>query len=349
MAPLPVSLPMARSSTMGAAILGDVSEPVLQQWFRQRPDIGLDYSASGQPTSTDLGHDQYQSTSATGSRRAQRHGLRFKKKHISVAEKLLSRQNMELSCTCRYSKLLLVIQHMLLLSHVATADEKMGLNVSQHPPEVNVTEGGRAKMMCSWNINEIESVRVNWLKDNVNIFTNVKGEHRYERKVYIMERNYSTFTILGASLNDSALYHCEVFVEIPPPVVRARGEGTMLKVFVVDAQGNTMTWILVAISPIILVMIVVLCYYFWKVKCPQSNDNLVYENTSRIKKEAGKQKTEKRSQYYVDSSELWHEGWKSRDKPENIYKNISVAQCRKLQTMDKVLKKDSPSVIRSDD
>ncbi|XP_051889760.1 uncharacterized protein LOC127580395 [Pristis pectinata] len=216
-------------------------------------------------------------------------------------------------------------------------------------------------MACSWNTSQIESVRVNWLKDSINIFTNIAGKHRDERAEYIVEMNYSSLTILNASLNDSALYLCEVFVEIPPPVRRARGKGTMLKVFErelrdmdlaspegIATKTNLITWILIAISPIILIVFIALCYCFWKVKCSQRNDNFVYENSTVLKK-AAKQKKEKSSQCCVNNSELRLDCQKTKEKSDNIYNNISVAQWRKHQTMNKMTKEDSPSVIYQND
>ncbi|XP_072112717.1 uncharacterized protein [Mobula birostris] len=198
-------------------------------------------------------------------------------------------------------------------------------------------------MMCSWDSNQIESVRVNWLKDNINIFSNKTGKYQYGRTKYIVEMNSSSLTILSVSQNDSAIYHCEVFVEIPS-FRRARGEGTILNVIDIATETDFITWILVAVSPIILIVFIVLFYCFWRAKCSQRNDRYVYENSTAKKREAIKEE-DKRSQLYVNSSELRHNCQKTKDKSENIYKNISVAQWRKHQTMNRMPKKDLPSVI----
>lgn len=86
-------------------------------------------------------------------------------------------------------------------------------------------------MMCSWTNSHVESVRVNWLKERIGIFTNTSGEYIEGRRKYVVGTNYSSLTIHNARLNDSAMYYCEVLVEIPPPVRRRGGQGTMIHVY----------------------------------------------------------------------------------------------------------------------
>ncbi|XP_072897938.1 uncharacterized protein [Hemitrygon akajei] len=251
---------------------------------------------------------------------------------------------MEVRSSRLYSKLLPLIQHMLLLSCMAIAGGTVDLKIIQHPPEANVSVGNQVVMMCSWNSSQIESVRVNWLKDGINIFSNKTGNYQDGRTKYTVEVNSSSLTIQSVSQNDSAFYLCEVFVEIPS-VRKASGEGTILRVIDIPTKSDLVTWILVAISPIILIVFISLCYCFWRMKCSQRNDRYVYENSTAKKREAVKEKEDKRSQFYVNSTELRHNCQKTKDKPDNIYNNISVAQWRKHQTMKGMPKKALPSVI----
>ncbi|XP_067838795.1 uncharacterized protein [Heptranchias perlo] len=285
---------------------------------------------------------------------------------------------MEVKSTSPHKRLLLIIQQILLLPHLATAGETEDFKVTQHPPAVNISEGDPVTMTCSWNTSQGESVRVDWLKDNISIFTkNGKGEYRPDKREYIIEGNYSNLIIPNTVLNDSGLYHCEVFVEIPPPVRRASGEGSLLLVFdkANEAQAKTdmIIWLLAAISPTMLIVIIAVCCCLRKAKNRRQNgiiSNLrrsfrlhaksvelteiqgkmsqtkassVYENSSVIKKEAREQKKKRSSWFYVNSTELSLASQKIEDKSDNIYKNISDAQQGKHQSMNKVIEEKSPS------
>ncbi|XP_038649278.1 uncharacterized protein LOC119963925 isoform X1 [Scyliorhinus canicula] len=299
--------------------------------------------------------------------------MKQKEQHISVCVKFLILSDMEIRSTSLCKGPLLIIQLILFLPHLASASQTEDINIIQLPQAINISEGESVTMTCLWNITHSESVRVGWLKDDMNIFTKIdKGKYKSDGREYIIEEKYSTLSITNTVQNDSGLYHCEVLVEIPPPVRRASGEGTLLNVFVAQTN-NLIFWLLAAISPTMLIVIVVGCCCVRKMKNRRRNGNIsnlrrsfrshaisaeltekrgkisqtkassVYENSSIIQKEALKQKIEKRARLYINSAELSVSHQKIEDKSANIYKLRT--QQKKHQSMNKVIEENFPSEI----
>ncbi|XP_038649279.1 uncharacterized protein LOC119963925 isoform X2 [Scyliorhinus canicula] len=255
--------------------------------------------------------------------------MKQKEQHISVCVKFLILSDMEIRSTSLCKGPLLIIQLILFLPHLASASQTEDINIIQLPQAINISEGESVTMTCLWNITHSESVRVGWLKDDMNIFTKIdKGKYKSDGREYIIEEKYSTLSITNTVQNDSGLYHCEVLVEIPPPVRRASGEGTLLNVFVAQTN-NLIFWLLAAISPTMLIVIVVGCCCVRKMKNRRRNGNI-----SNLRR---------RARLYINSAELSVSHQKIEDKSANIYKLRT--QQKKHQSMNKVIEENFPSEI----
>ncbi|XP_060678526.1 uncharacterized protein LOC132805451 [Hemiscyllium ocellatum] len=239
---------------------------------------------------------------------------------------------MDVTSASLCKRLLFIIQHILLLPLLTTADGVENLTIRQIPKAINISEGDTATLKCSWTINQSESVRVDWLQNSDTIFTKpAKGQYKFDRREYIIEENFSMLIISKAVLNDSGLYHCKVFVEIPAPIRRASGEGTLLIVFASQVKNYLIIWLLASISPIMLIVIVVACCCFRKVKNRRQNGNL-----SNLRRS---------SQLYVNNIELSQACQKMEAKSANIYKNALNVQQKKHQSANKVIEEKSSNEL----
>ncbi|CAK6965282.1 basement membrane-specific heparan sulfate proteoglycan core protein-like [Scomber scombrus] len=103
-------------------------------------------------------------------------------------------------------------------------------------PHVSVTEGDPVNIDCWWT-ETFERVRVNWLKNKIEI----KNEHINlptiisKGSLQKETRNCSTLTISSITREDSDTYICKVSVEVPF-FIEAKGNGTVITVL--DRQST---------------------------------------------------------------------------------------------------------------
>ncbi|XP_048400047.2 uncharacterized protein LOC125458658 [Stegostoma tigrinum] len=226
------------------------------------------------------------------------------------------------ACLCK--RLSFIIQHILLLPHLTTADGMGDLIIKQLPKSINVSEGDTVTLTCLWTVNQSESVRVDWLLDGNTIFTKpAKAEYKYDRRKFVIEENNSTLTISNTVGNDSGFYHCKVIVEIPAPIRQAVGEGTLLGVFASQVKNYLIIWLLASISPTILMVIVVAYCCFRRIKNRRQNENIP--------------NLRKSTALYVNTTELSCSRQNIEAKSVNIYKNVSNVQQTKHRSTNKLI------------
>ncbi|XP_048397635.1 uncharacterized protein LOC125457469 [Stegostoma tigrinum] len=175
-----------------------------------------------------------------------------------------------------YLQIILTLQytHVLLQAPEAIAD---GIKVSQTPPEINISEGSSINMECSCEEDvQVESIRVDWNKDSESILnatsSNGSVNQAYiNRLSYTVEKTKSTVTIKSITRDDAGLYQCQMLIEIPPPVRKGNGNGTILTV---QAHKNTPELrAIVAASVLLLILVPIVLFYKKQQKIQRNRRN----------------------------------------------------------------------------
>ncbi|XP_072439777.1 uncharacterized protein [Chiloscyllium punctatum] len=140
------------------------------------------------------------------------------------------------------------------------------INVSQLPPEINACEGDSINMECSCEDDvQMESIRVDWTKDSKSILnatsSNGSVNQAYvDRLSYSVEKAKSKLTIKSITRDDAGLYRCNMVIEIPAPVRKGNGSGTILTV----QADNNAPKLGALIGAVVLLLILVPVVLFYK-------------------------------------------------------------------------------------
>ncbi|XP_064199661.1 uncharacterized protein LOC135259339 isoform X1 [Anguilla rostrata] len=125
----------------------------------------------------------------------------------------------------------------LILSFLSSCGNNEALTVTQSPPSMTVKEGEMAQMLCCWGGTlSMQRVRVHWKKTNTSSVIintvhgkdNVTSERKDKYSSYI-SGNCSKFTISRVSTNDTGVYLCNIYIDIPM-YKEGSGSGTQLTV-----------------------------------------------------------------------------------------------------------------------
>ncbi|XP_048459678.1 uncharacterized protein LOC125484535 [Rhincodon typus] len=164
-----------------------------------------------------------------------------------------------------YLQLILTLQYTQVLLQTTEAIPDR-IKVSQTPPEINVSEGNSINMECSCEEDvQVESIRADWTKDSESILnatsSNGSVNQAYiNRLSYSVENTKSKVTIKSITRDDAGLYRCNMLIEIPPPVRRGYGNGTILTV---QAHKNTPE-LGAIVGALVLLLILVPVVLFYK-------------------------------------------------------------------------------------
>uniref|UniRef100_UPI00398F1D86 immunoglobulin kappa light chain-like n=1 Tax=Pristiophorus japonicus TaxID=55135 RepID=UPI00398F1D86 len=120
------------------------------------------------------------------------------------------------------------------------AVKSKNLSVSQTPSELRVLKGDIAQMNCSYSITDEEQLRITWKRNSAqplcyhveNTFNSSSIRWCAERANITLDRstNFSSLILYDLHVNDSDIYFCQAFIEIPPPIQTAKSTGTHLTV-----------------------------------------------------------------------------------------------------------------------
>ncbi|XP_041066805.1 immunoglobulin kappa light chain-like [Carcharodon carcharias] len=147
---------------------------------------------------------------------------------------------------CRTHQIMLLlrirgVQLSILLHIVLNAAESQDLTVSQTPSAIKALKGQTVIINCSYNENG-EQLRIKWEKKdsaqvlcnytyNKNITKYTLGHCTERDNITVDLSTHSTSLIIhNLHLKDSSIYFCQVSIEIPPPILIAKGNGTHLMV-----------------------------------------------------------------------------------------------------------------------
>ncbi|XP_062906250.1 tyrosine-protein phosphatase non-receptor type substrate 1-like [Mobula hypostoma] len=118
---------------------------------------------------------------------------------------------------------------------------KTNPKVFQTPPEIKVLKGDTAQINCSYSGGDEEQMRIKWMRNSSEqlLCQQMKNKHNSASIPTCTSRfqvtldtsaNSTSLLIDNVNLNDIDIYFCEFSIEIPPPILTAKGEGTWLKV-----------------------------------------------------------------------------------------------------------------------
>ncbi|XP_038658206.1 tyrosine-protein phosphatase non-receptor type substrate 1-like [Scyliorhinus canicula] len=130
----------------------------------------------------------------------------------------------------------------ILLHLLLNAGKSRNLTVSQTPSAIKALKGQAVIINCSYSNENGEQLRIKWgRKDSAQglcDYTYNKNNAKYtlwhcveHANITVdISTNSSSLTIYDLYLKDSSIYFCQVFIEIPPPALAAKGKGTHLTV-----------------------------------------------------------------------------------------------------------------------
>ncbi|XP_032888190.1 uncharacterized protein LOC116980246 [Amblyraja radiata] len=122
-----------------------------------------------------------------------------------------------------------------------TAVKSKTVAVSQTPAEMEVLVGDVARINCSYSSGDGDQMRIEWTRNSSArpLCYRMENKHSSGSRQFCtsgfnvtldLSANSSSLIIYNVRLNDSGVYFCQLSVEIPPPTLTAKGEGTRLTV-----------------------------------------------------------------------------------------------------------------------
>ncbi|XP_055500333.1 immunoglobulin lambda-1 light chain-like [Leucoraja erinacea] len=120
-----------------------------------------------------------------------------------------------------------------------TAVKSKTVVVSQTPAEMEVLVGDVARINCSYSSGDGDQMRIEWTRNSSArpLCHRMANKHSSGSRqsctsgfnvTLDLSANSSSLIIYNVHLHDSGVYFCQLSVEIPPPTLTAKGEGTRL-------------------------------------------------------------------------------------------------------------------------